>query len=150
MFEYLMPLLVMPTYENTLLVPDLPSRGGATDRVWQATQRAVGDVGERLQHCRRPSELSVSCLRRPWVGPETRAWRGSGRGAVRIGARADDCSRGGMPQLAASRGQWLGRNPRLVRGHRLHPFEATSRRVQRSGSVVPGSPRSRAPALLRL
>ena len=73
MFEYLMPLLVMPTYENTLLDQTYRRRGGATDRVWKATRRAMGDVGERLQHRRRPSQLPVSRLRRPRVGLEARA-----------------------------------------------------------------------------
>ena len=35
MFEYLMPLLVMPTYENTLAGPDLQGGGDAADRIWK-------------------------------------------------------------------------------------------------------------------
>ena len=53
MFEYLMPLLVMPTYENTLLDQTCRAAVRAADRVRQAARRAVGHFGVRLQHGRR-------------------------------------------------------------------------------------------------
>ena len=45
MFEYLMPLLVMPTYENTLLDQTYTRGGRAADRLRQAARRAVGHLG---------------------------------------------------------------------------------------------------------
>jgi len=42
MFEYLMPLLVMPTYEHTLLDQTYRSGRGPPDRIRPATGRAVG------------------------------------------------------------------------------------------------------------
>ena len=42
MFEYLMPLLVMPTYENTLLDQTCKAAVERRMRVWQETRRAVG------------------------------------------------------------------------------------------------------------
>ena len=50
MFEYLMPLLVMPTYESTLLDQTYRARGRAADRVRPPARRAVGHLGVGLQH----------------------------------------------------------------------------------------------------
>ena len=48
MFEYLMPLLVMPTYDTHAARPDLQGGGGEADRVWKAARRPVGRFGIRL------------------------------------------------------------------------------------------------------
>ncbi len=111
MFEYLMPLLVMPTYENTLLDQTYAAAGRAADRVRQAARRAVGHVGIRLQRRRRPPQLPVPRVRRPGPGPEARARRGSGRRAVCVGARADGRARDSVPEPAAARRRrvrWAG------------------------------------------
>ena len=93
MFEYLMPLLVMPTYENTLLDADVPRRRGAADRAWQEARRPVGHVGVGLQRRRCESQLPVSRVRRPRAWPETRTRRGCRRRALRFGAGADGRAR---------------------------------------------------------
>ena len=58
MFEYLMPLLVMPTYENTLLDQTCRAAVRAADRVRQAARRALGHLGVRLQHGRRAASTT--------------------------------------------------------------------------------------------
>ena len=52
MFEYLMPLLVMPSYPNTLL-DETAARLCAPDRLRQPARRALGHLRIRLQRCRR-------------------------------------------------------------------------------------------------
>ena len=47
MFEYLMPLLVMPNYENTLARSHLQSGRAATNRVRQDARCAVGHFRNR-------------------------------------------------------------------------------------------------------
>ena len=73
MFEYLMPLLVMPTYENTLLDQTYRAAVRAADRIRQAARRAVGHFRVRLQHRRRASQLPVPRVRRSGTGAEARA-----------------------------------------------------------------------------
>ncbi len=55
MFEYLMPLLVMPTYDNTLL--DQTYKAAVERQIEYGRQRGrpMGHVGIRLQHDRRSS-----------------------------------------------------------------------------------------------
>src|SRR5450755_1650171 len=129
---------------------DLPCRSGAPDRVRAATWRAVGHVGMRLQHGRRPPQLSVSRLRGPGAGPEARARRGSGRGAVRIGARPDGRAGSRMPQPATFVRRRTGRTTGAVRGDRLYGVAPTSRGVERGDPLVHGAPPGHEPALLRL
>ena len=64
MFEYLMPLLVMPTYENTLLDQTYKAAVTTPDRVRAAARRAVGHFGIGLQRHRRAPQLSVPRVRR--------------------------------------------------------------------------------------
>jgi len=63
MFEYLMPLLVMPTYENTLI--DRTCTAAVVRQIEYGKQRDVpwGNVGIRLQHGRRSPQLSVPRVR---------------------------------------------------------------------------------------
>ena len=105
MFEYLMPLLVMPTYDNTLLDQTCKAAVAQTDRVWEPARRPLGHVGIRLQHGRRASQLPVPRLRRAGPGTQARTGRGSGHRALCLGARADGGARGGMPESAATRGR---------------------------------------------
>ena len=103
MFEYLMPLLVMPTYENTLL--DQTCRAAVQRQIEYGTQRGVpwGISESRLQHGRRQPQLPVPRLRRAGPRPEARPGRGPGDRAVRLGARADGRARGGVREPAAAR-----------------------------------------------
>ena len=84
MFEYLMPLLVMPTYENTLIDRTCKAAVEPADRVREAARRAVGRVGIRLQPGRRPSQLPVPRVRGARPRAQAGAGVGPGRGAVRI------------------------------------------------------------------
>ena len=68
MFEYLMPLLVMPTYENTLLDQTYKAAVARQIEYGKTARGALGHFGIRLQHDRRPSQLPVPGLRR------ARAW----------------------------------------------------------------------------
>ena len=52
MFEYLMPLLLTQTHENSLLDRALSRRGALPDRLCPAKQRAVGHFGIGLQRAR--------------------------------------------------------------------------------------------------
>ena len=103
MFEYLMPLLVMPTYERTLLDADLQGGGGAADRVREQARRALGHLGVRLQHDRRAPQLPVPRLRRARAGAQARARGRPGHRALCLGAGADGGARGGVPEPAAAR-----------------------------------------------
>ena len=82
MFEYLMPLLVMPTYENTLL--DQTYRAAVRRQIeyGRTARRAVGHLGIGLQRHRRQPQLSVPRLRRARPGTQTWPGRGSGHRAV--------------------------------------------------------------------
>ena len=71
MFEYLMPLLVMPVLRKHPARPHLPGRRATSDRVWKIPRRAMGRLGVRLQPQGRVAQLSVSCLRR--AGPRARS-----------------------------------------------------------------------------
>ena len=77
MFEYLMPLLVMPTYDEHAARPDLPRGGGPADRVRPPARRALGHLGVRLQHGRRAASTTSTA---PSACP---AW-GSSAGSPRI------------------------------------------------------------------
>ena len=94
MFEYLMPMLVMPSYENTLLDETCQRRGAAADRLRQPARRAVGHLRVRLQRDRHRAELPVPRVRRAGPRPEARPGRGPGRRAVRVDDGADGRARG--------------------------------------------------------
>ena len=132
MFEYLMPLLVMPTYENTLLdqtyvaaVERQIEYGRQRGVPWGMSECGYNTVDVHLNYQYRAFGV-------PGLGPEARSGRGPGRGAVRVGARADGRSRGRVPQPATSRRRRIGRKAGFVRGDRLH-------------AVAPAARRSRAP-----
>ena len=69
MFEYLMPLLIMPTYENTLLNQTLSLHSQAADRIWATTKCSLGHLRIRLQSHRCQSDLPVQSFRSagPWI-----------------------------------------------------------------------------------
>ena len=137
MFEYLMPLLVMPTYDNTLLDQSYRVAVDAADRVRETARRAVGHLGMRLQLGRCEPELPVPRLRRPRPGLEARACGGSCRRSLRVGAGADGGTRGVVPQSAAACRRRARRKVRPLRGNRLHALRAC-----RAGKAAPSYVRS--------
>ena len=100
MFEYLMPLLVMPNYENTLLDQTCKGGGAATNRVWPIARRAVGHFRIRLQPDRRPSELPIPRLWRAGPGFEAGLGRGPGDRSLRHRDGADGCAPGSLRKPA--------------------------------------------------
>ena len=114
MFEYLMPLLVMPTFEHTLLDRDVSGGRRPPDRIRPAARRAVGHFGIVLQHHRRPGHLSVQRVRRAGLGIQARSRRRSGRRAVRVGAGVDGRAPGGVRESGTARGRRLPRRVRTL------------------------------------
>ena len=133
MFEYLMPLLVMPTYENTLLDQTCKAAVRRQIEYGKTARRAVGHLGIRLQHHRCPPELSVPRVRRSRPGAQARPGRRPGHRAVCHGAGADGCARGGVREPAAAGRRGRRRPLRLLRGHRLHAV-ARAARTDRASS----------------
>ena len=72
MFEYLMPLLVMPTYEDTLLDQTYKAAVEGQIEYGRSRGRTVGHVGIRLQHDRCSSQLPVPRVWRARPGAQTR------------------------------------------------------------------------------
>ena len=104
MFEYLMPLLVMPTYENTLL--DQTCKAAVARQIEYGRQRGVpwgmsesgyNTVDVRLNYQYRAFGV-------PGLGLKRGLADGPGRRAVCLRACADGGARGGVPESAAARG----------------------------------------------
>jgi cyclic beta-1,2-glucan synthetase len=74
MFEYLMPLLVMPTYDDTLLDQTCKAAVARQIEYGEPARRPLGYLRVRLQHGRRAAQLPVSRLRCARTG--TQAWAG--------------------------------------------------------------------------
>ena len=89
MFEFLMPLLVMPTYDSTSARSDVSLRRPPPDRLRQTARRPLGHLRIRLSSHRRPAQLPIPRLR--CSGPRVKARAGgrSGHRAVRIGDGID-------------------------------------------------------------
>ncbi len=101
MFEYLMPLLVMPTYENTLL--DQTYRAVVRRQIDYGRQRGVpwGISESGYNTIDAAAELSVPGVRRSGPGAQARPRRGPGHRAVRQRPGADGRAGGGVPQPAS-------------------------------------------------
>ena len=110
MFEYLMPLLVMPTYENTLL--DQTCRAVVERQIEYGRERGVpwGISESGYNDDRRAPELSVPRVRRARPGLQARPGGGPGDRAVRQRAGADGGARSGVREPAAPRGRRAGRD----------------------------------------
>jgi hypothetical protein len=126
MFEYLMPLLVMPTYENTLLdqtyeaaVERQIAYGRQRGVPWGMSESGYNTVDAHLNY-------QYRAFRRSRTGPETRAGRRPRGGAVCIRARLDGRTPRGMLELATLVRRRLGRALRVVRGNRLHTRAAAA------------------------
>ena len=127
MFEYLMPLLVMPTYENTLL--DQTYRAAVARQIEYGRQRGVpwGISESGYNTIDAAAQLPVPRVRRAGPRPEARPGRGPGRRAVRHGAGADGRARGGVREPAAAGRARARRALRLLRGDRLHAVAPAAR-----------------------
>ena len=136
MFEYLMPLLVMPGYDGTLL--DQTCRAAVKRQIEYGRQRGVpwgiSECGYNLLDAR--LDLPVPRVRRARTRPQARPRRRPGRRAVRVGARADGVARRGVREPAAPRGRGVRRGARLLRGDRLHAG-ARAARATRTPSSAP-------------
>ena len=124
MFEYLMPMLVMPSYDGTLL--DQTCRAAVARQIEYGNQldMPVGHVRIRLQRARCALQLPVPRLRRPRPGAEARAGRGPGDRALCQRAGADGRSGRRHPQHERLVAEECTGPLRLVRGDRLHPGAA--------------------------
>jgi hypothetical protein len=120
MFEYLMPLLVMPTYENTLL--DQTYRTAVARQIeygkergvpWGVSESGYNGVDLQLNYQYRAFGVPGLGLKRGLVG-------GPGRRPLCLGARADGGARGRLPESPAPRRRAGGGPLRLLRGDRLH------------------------------
>ena len=98
MFEYLMPLLIMPTYDHTLLDQSYIAAVDRQIEYGKKRARPMGHFRIRLQCDRRPSQLSVPGVWSAGSGAQTRAGRGYGHCTVCIGACADGSARGGLSE----------------------------------------------------
>ena len=99
MFEYLMPLLVMPNYENTLL--DRTYRAVVRRQIEYGRQRGVpwGISESGYNTIDQYKNLSISRVRRAGAGTEARAGRRPGDCPVCQRPGADGGARGGLPNL---------------------------------------------------
>ncbi len=123
MFEYLMPLLVMRRYPDTLL--DETCRMAVRRQIQYGKQRGVpwGISESRVQRRRPPRHLSVPGVWRARSRPAARSRRRSGDRSVRDRAGDDDrAGRGHQePATAARRRRWTGRSATTT------PWTITSR-----------------------
>ncbi len=120
MFEYLMPLLVMRSFPETLL--DESCRMAVRRQIdYAATRGTPWGISEIGLHRRRsPRQLPIQGVRRagPWI--EARARRRAGGGAVCDRAGGVDRSGTQRAQPAAARRHRHARRARLLRIDRLH------------------------------
>ena len=96
MFEYLMPLLVMPTYDDTLL--DQTYRAAVERQIEYGAQRGVPwGISESGYN---PTDAHLNYQYRafgvPGLGLQARTGRGLGDRALRLAAGADGGARGGV------------------------------------------------------
>ncbi len=149
MFEYLMPMLVMPSYPNTLL--DQTCRGAVQRQIEYGARarRAVGHLGVGLQRDRHRAQLPVPRVRRSRPRPQARPRRRPRDRAVRDDDGADGRSRAGVRQPAAARRRRRRRPLRLLRGGRLHRVAPAARPDARHRPLVHGAPPGNGPARAR-
>ena len=109
MFEYLMPLVVMPGYDDTLL--DQTCKAAVKRQIEYGRHRGVpwgiSESGYNLLDG--AAHLPVPRVRRARPRPQARPRRRSRRRALRVGPRADGVARGGVREPAAARGRGLRR-----------------------------------------
>ncbi len=150
MFEYLMPLLVMPTYENTLL--DQTYQAAVERQIEYGRQRGVpwgmSESGYNTV------DMHQNYQYRAFGVPGLGLKRGLGDDLV-VAPYASALALMVAPEAACLNlqrlaGERVGRTIGLVRSHRLHAVAAAPRRVERGRPVVHGAPPGDEPAFLRL
>ena len=147
MFEYLMPLLVMPTYDNTLL--DRTARVSVERQIaygklrgvpWGISECGYNSVDASLNYQYRAFGV-------PGLGLEARPRGGSRHRALRVGAGARRRAGRVVREPAAARRRRARGKIRPVRGHRLHARPAAARSGKRRGALVHGASPGHDPAL---
>ncbi len=139
LFEYLMPLLLMRSYPDTLL--DESCRMAVRRQRDYAGERgrAVGDLGVRLRPRRSPRQLPVQGVRRARAGPEAGPRRRAGGRALRDGARrARRPHRGGGEPPAPGAG-----GPRSARTASTTPSTTRPGAPEEPEATTPGPARTR-------
>ena len=120
MFEYLMPLLVMPNYDDTLL--DHACKAAVRLQIEYGNSRGVpwgiSESGFNQDRC--ASNLSIPRLWRAGAGFETGPGRRPGHRALCHGAGADGGAAGSVRESAAPGSRWTRRRLWILRGGRLH------------------------------
>ena len=105
MFEYLMPLVVMPGYDDTLL--DQTCKAAVKRQIEYGRQRGVpwgiSESGYNLLDARLAYQYRAFGV--PGPRPQARPRRRPRRRAVRVGPGADGVARGGVREPAAARGR---------------------------------------------
>ncbi|MEJ7708442.1 MAG: hypothetical protein WKF84_00920 [Pyrinomonadaceae bacterium] len=126
MFEYLMPLLVMRSYNDTLLHQTYQSIVSRQIEYGQRAQRAVGHLRVRLQRARYPTQLPVRTVRRARPGPQARLERRSRRLALLNNSRRDDLTSFRSRKCAAVGSRRRARQVWFLRSDRLHAGAAST------------------------
>ncbi len=146
MFEYLMPNLVMPSYEGTLL--DQTCRAAVARQIEYGNQHSVpwgvSESGYNVARC--AFHLPVPRVRRAWPGPQARPRRRRGDRALRQRAGPDDRAGGGHQEPAAAGRGWRAGALRHVRGDRLHPGTPAGGAELGAGAFVHGPSPGHEPA----
>ncbi len=137
MFEYLMPLLVMPTYENTLLdqtykaAVERQIEYGRTRGVpWGISESGYNTIDVHLNYQYRAFGVPGLGLKRGLAEDLVDC-------AVCLGAGADGGARGGVPESAATRRRGVRREDTASMKQSTTPL-----RVCRAGNRAPWSGRS--------
>ena len=147
-FEYLMPLLVMRSYPETLLDRVVPRWRCARQIEYAAdARRALGHLGVGVQRRRPARQLPVQGVRRPGPRPEARARRRAGGRALRHRARRawSIPTRGARTCGASPREGLDGRATASTRRSTTRTRTPTSRRRRRAAAPAGGHGRARLP-----
>ena len=140
MFEYLMPLLVMPTFEHTLL--DQTYRAAVARQIEYGQQRGVPwGISESGYNA---FDASLNYQYRAFGVPGLGFKRGlggrPGDRAVCVDTGADGGAGRGVRQPAAAGGRGLPGALRLLRSDRLHAGAPAARQAVCADPVVDGAP----------
>ena len=146
MFEYLMPLLVMPDYRRHPARPQLQRGGPAANRIWAVARRPLGSFRIGLQPDRCEFELSIPGVRRPGFGLEAGIGRGSGHRPIRRGHGVDGRAAAGLRKPATDGARGPGRRLRPLRSRRLHALAPAPGRNERHHPFLHGPPSGDEPA----
>ena len=134
MFEYLMPLLVMPNYDSTLL--DQPAKRPSTSRSSMAGSAACRGVSPNPVTT--PTECSTTINTGPSASPGLGLKRGLAEDLViapyATRAGADGRAAGGVPKTCNASPPKDARRLRLLRSGRLHAVAAAARTRRASPS----------------